>query len=81
MYLSVLNTIQNFLNGIGQKIVDFAFGWLMKISPMMQALILIALTVLSVIGLISLIKWSIKVLVPLAIIGIFGILLYVFILK
>ena len=81
MYLSLLENVQSFLNGIGQKIVDFAFGWLMKISPMMQALILIALTVLSVIGLISLIKWSIKVVVPLAIIGIFGILLYVFILK
>jgi hypothetical protein len=73
--------VQNFLNDIGQQIVDFAFGWLMKISPMMQALILIGLSILSIIGLISLIKWSVKVLVPLAIIGIFGILLYVFVLK
>ena len=81
MYLTLLDTVQNFLNDIGQQIVDFAFGWLMKISPMMQALILIGLSILSLIGLISLIKWSVKVLVPLAIIGIFGILLYVFVLK
>jgi hypothetical protein len=81
MYLTLLDTVQNFLNDIGQQIVDFAFGWLMKISPMMQALILIGLSILSIIGLISLIKWSVKVLVPLAIIGIFGILLYVFVLK
>ncbi len=81
MCLTLLDTVQNFLNDIGQQIVDFAFGWLMKISPMMQALILIGLSILSIIGLISLIKWSVKVLVPLAIIGIFGILLYVFVLK
>ena len=81
MYISLLQSVENILNSIGQKIVDFAFGWLMKISPMMQALILIGLSILSIIGLISLIKWSVKVLVPLAIIGIFGILLYVFVLK
>lgn len=81
MYLSLIDTVQTFLDKIGQQIVDFAFGWLMKISPMMQALVLIGLSVLSLIGLISLIKWSVKVLVPLAIIGIFGILLYVFVLK
>lgn len=81
MYLSIIDTVQTFLDNIGQQIVDFAFGWLMKISPMMQALVLIGLSVLSIIGLISLIKWSVKVLVPLAIIGIFGILLYVFVLK
>lgn len=81
MYLSIMDTVQTFLDDLGQQIVDFAFGWLMKISPMMQALILIGLSVLSIIGLISLIKWSVKVLVPLAIIGIFGILLYVFVLK
>lgn len=81
MYLSIMDTVQTFLDDLGQQIVDFAFGWLMKISPMMQALVLIGLSVLSIIGLISLIKWSVKVLVPLAIIGIFGILLYVFVLK
>ena len=81
MYLSIMDTVQTFLDNIGQQIVDFAFGWLMKISPMMQALVLIGLSILSIIGLISLIKWSVKVLVPLAIIGIFGILLYVFVLK
>ena len=81
MYLSIIDTVQTFLDNIGQLIVDFAFGWLMKISPMMQALVLIGLSILSIIGLISLIKWSVKVLVPLAIIGIFGILLYVFVLK
>ena len=81
MYLSIIDTVQTFLDDLGQQIVDFAFGWLMKISPMMQALVLIGLSVLSIIGLISLIKWSVKVLVPLAIIGIFGILLYVFVLK
>lgn len=81
MYLSIIDTVQTFLDNIGQQIVDFAFGWLMKISPMMQALVLIGLSILSIIGLISLIKWSVKVLVPLAIIGIFGILLYVFVLK
>ena len=81
MYLSLLQSVQDFLNKIGQQIVDYAFGWLMKISPMMQALILIALSLLSIIGVISLIRWSVKVIVPLAIIGIFGILLYVFVLK
>jgi len=81
MYLSIMDTVQTFLDDLGQQIVDFAFGWLMKISPMMQALVLIGLSILSIIGLISLIKWSVKVLVPLAIIGIFGILLYVFVLK
>lgn len=81
MYLSIMDTVQTFLDDLGQQIVDFAFGWLMKISPMMQALVLIGLSVLSIIGLISLIKWSVKVLVPLAIIGIFGILLYVFVLR
>ena len=81
MYLSIMDTVQTFLDDLGQQIVDFAFGWLMKISPMMQALVLIGLSVLSFIGLISLIKWSVKVLVPLAIIGIFGILLYVFVLR
>ncbi len=81
MYLTLLDTVQTFLDDLGQQIVDFAFGWLMKISPMMQALVLIGLSILSIIGLISLIKWSVKVLVPLAIIGIFGILLYVFVLK
>ena len=64
MYLSIIDTVQTFLDNIGQQIVDFAFGWLMKISPMMQALVLIGLSVLSIIGLISLIKWSVKVLVP-----------------
>lgn len=81
MYLSIMDTVQTFLDDLGKQIVDFAFGWLMKISPMMQALVLIGLSILSIIGLISLIKWSVKVLVPLAIIGIFGILLYVFVLK
>ena len=81
MYLSIMDTVQTFLDDLGQQIVDFAFGWLMKRSPMMQALVLIGLSVLSIIGLISLIKWSVKVLVPLAIIGIFGILLYVFVLR
>lgn len=81
MYLSIMDTVQTFLDDLGQQIVDFAFGWLMKISPMMQALVLIGLSILSIIGLISLIKWSVKILVPLAIIGIFGILLYVFVLK
>ena len=49
MYLSIMDTVQTFLDDLGQQIVDFAFGWLMKISPMMQALVLIGLSILSII--------------------------------
>ena len=77
MYLS----LQSFLDNIGRKIIEFLFGWFIDMSPMMQAILVIGVLFLAVIGTISLVKWSVKVLFPFAIVGIFIILLYVFVLK
>lgn len=75
-----MDKVQEFLNSIGQKLVDYIFGWLAKVPPMIQSIILIGLAILSIIGLISLIKWSFKVIIPLAILAILAILIWVFIL-
>ena len=77
MYLS----LQSFLDNIGSKIIDFLFGWFLDLSPMMQSILVIGMLFLAIIGIISLVKWSVKVLFPFAVVGIFIILLYVFILK
>ena len=77
MFLS----LQTFLDKIGNKILQFLFGWFIALSPMMKVLLVLGLLFLAVIGTISLIKWSVKVLFPLAVVGIFIILLYVFVLK
>ena len=77
MYLS----LQSFLDNIGSKIIDFLFGWFLDLSPMMQSILVIGMLFLAIIGIVSLVKWSVKVLFPFAVVGIFIILLYVFILK
>ena len=77
MFLS----LQSFLDNIGQKIIDYLFGWYIDLSPMMQSMLVICLLILAIIGTISLIKWSIKTLFPIAVVGIFIILLYIFVLK
>lgn len=77
MYLS----LQSFLDNIGSKIIDFLFGWFLDLSPMMQSILVIGMLFLAIIGIISLVKWSVKVLFPFAVVGIFIILLYVFVLK
>ena len=77
MYLS----LQSFLDNIGSRIIDFLFGWFLDLSPMMQSILVIGVLFLAIIGIISLVKWSVKVLFPFAVVGIFIILLYVFVLK
>ncbi len=77
MYLS----LQSFLDNIGSKIIDFLFGWFLDLSPMMQSILVIGMLFLAIVGVISLVKWSVKVLFPFAVVGIFIILLYVFVLK
>lgn len=80
MLMSIIDKTKDFLNSIGKELVEFAFGWLAKVPPMMQALILIGLAILSIIGLISLIRWSFKIVIPLAILAILAILLWTFVL-
>lgn len=80
MYYSLVEQAERLLNGVGEKLIDFLLGWLFKTPPFIQSLIVLGVCFLVVIGLISLIKWSVKVLVPLAIIAIAAILIWKFIL-
>lgn len=80
MYYSLLEQAENILNKVGEKLIEFLLGWFFKASPFIQSLITLGVCFLVVIGLISLIKWSVKVLVPLAIIAIAVILIWKFVL-
>lgn len=80
MYYTLVEQAQEILNKIGDKLIDFLLKWFYKAPTFIQSLIVIGVTLLSIIGLISLIKWSIKVLVPLAIIAIAAILIWKFVL-
>ena len=46
MFLS----LQSFLDNIGRKIIEFLFGWFIDMSPMMQAILVIGVLFLAVIG-------------------------------
>ena len=83
MYLSLQSFLekQKVLALNLSKIIDFLFGWFLDLSPMMQSILVIGMLFLAIIGIISLVKWSVKVLFPFAVVGIFIILLYVFVLK
>lgn len=80
MYYSLLEQAENILNKVGEKLIEFLLGWFFKAPPFIQSLITLGVCFLVVIGLISLIKWSVKVLVPLAIIAIAVILIWKFVL-
>lgn len=80
MYYTLVEKAKDVLNKLGDKIIDFLLGWFNKAPTFIQSLILIGVIFLSVIGLIALIKWSVKVLVPLAIIAIAVILIWKFVL-
>lgn len=80
MYYTIIETCEEILNKLGQKVIDFLLGWFNKVPTFIQSIIVIGGLFLAVIGLISLIKWSVKVLVPLAIIVIAAILIWKFVL-
>lgn len=80
MYYSLIEKCEEVLNKIGNKILEFLLGWFNKVPAFIQSLIVIGVTILAIIGVIALIKWSVKVLVPLAIIAIAAILIWKFVL-
>lgn len=77
----LLKQITDFLNGVGDQIVSFVLGWLDNLPPMLQGLVVIFGALLIVVGLITLIKKSIKLIISLAIFGAIAFAVYYFVLK